>query len=415
MRDHLREPETSPYAGTDPGLREIRPDRRKSGRRSHDAFVVVGVFALTVLSAYVTLNLMIEQYEAQAALLVLPDRETLNRAPAARNGISATDLPRGERDSAIRILASPNLLGQVVDDLGVGAFREHPKAPQTPFEKVNDFGRAAIRAVTERGRDALVRLNLRKRLGERDQAVAMLLGRLDVQAETGSDIITLRLRMADPDVAVRVEEIAIQRYLAGRTNLPGTTPIVGDEVWSAHDAIEQPEDGHDESGRTPGASELNAGRQELFEELQARRVRLAGLHTSMAAELQQIAELERTLQTPGGAEADVGGVSRNQANAVEDSTGLSDPRDAGTGSALDLTRVAQVRVILPPTASLEPVSPPKLLVMALALIAGLALSVGLALFFRWTRDAVGEDGARLEAVTGLRFLGTMDFGSQGDS
>ena len=81
-------------------------------------------------------------------------------------------------------------------------------------------------------------------------------------------------------------------------------------------------------------------------------------------------------------------------------------KDADVESQLDLSRISNVSVAIPPAATLEPVYPRKLLITALSLVVGLLLGVALGIVLEWTSDTV-RDEEDVESLTELVCLGNF--------
>lgn len=86
-------------------------------------WVIIGVFTFTTLAAYASLSLITELYDVRAALLVKLGRENLDAPVTARNGVLSTGIRREELGSEVQFLRSSKLLEEVVDTVGVEAFR----------------------------------------------------------------------------------------------------------------------------------------------------------------------------------------------------------------------------------------------------------------------------------------------------
>jgi uncharacterized protein involved in exopolysaccharide biosynthesis len=82
--------------------------------------------------------------------------------------------------------------------------------------------------------------------------------------------------------------------------------------------------------------------------------------------------------------------------------------EAAAQARLDVGRISNVSVVMPPVASPEPVYPRKLLLMAVALALGVALGLALAIGLEWSSDAV-RDADQIESLTELVCLGSVSF------
>src|SRR5262245_9797558 len=191
MAKHFRRRPEPPADRSEPGFRITLADVRTFLPRY--GWVIAGVFVLTVLSAYAALSLTSELYESRAALLVKLGRENLDPPPTARNMVMSTGVRREELGSEVQILQSPDLLTQVVDEIGVDAFRVRRTPPPDLLGKAKFYVKAGLRFVKGQYREVLVRLDLKKRLTEREQAIALLIDELAVEPQKDSDVIALRL------------------------------------------------------------------------------------------------------------------------------------------------------------------------------------------------------------------------------
>jgi uncharacterized protein involved in exopolysaccharide biosynthesis len=182
-------------------------------------WVIAGVFVFTALSAYTALSLTTELYDVHAALLVKLGRENLDAPVTARNGVLSTGVRREELGSEVQILRSMPLMEQVVDEIGVDAFRVKRTPPPDLLGKAKFYTKAAVRWLKGRYHDGLIALDLKKRLSERDAAIDRLTDELTVEPQKEADVIRLNLRSADSALAVRVQETLIQKYLAHRVEV----------------------------------------------------------------------------------------------------------------------------------------------------------------------------------------------------
>ena len=488
-------------------------------------WVIAGVFLFTVLSAYAALSLTSELYDVEAALLVKLGRENLDPPATARNMVMSTGVRREEVGSEVQILRSADLLASVVDTLGVEAFRVTRVPPPSLVGKAKFYVKAAIRWAKGQYQDALIALDLKKRLDEREQAIALLQGQLAAEAEKDSDVISLRLRLADPGLGVRVEDTLIRLYLARRVDVrqnPGVKEFFDRETGSLKQALERAEAARDQwkrqhdlsvpseqkalllrqireleaertralaersalerqltkaeslAGNAPervaatrvetpnpvlqmlrerltkieadqarllttyktGAapvvaaeeeatrlrqliasqettqvgsltSEINPLRQQLQQAASENAVTLEGLSARVAMQADQLQTLERQLRDIDVSDATLASLERDRTIAEQSYLAAERRRqDADIERALDLSRITNVSVATPPAASLEPVYPRKLLIMAVALALGLLLGIATALLLEWMNDAI-EDTESLEADTQLVCLGSF--------
>jgi uncharacterized protein involved in exopolysaccharide biosynthesis len=495
-------------------------------------WIIAGVFLLTVVGAYAALNLISEQYEARAALLVKVGRENLDAPASARNSVFSTGLRREELSSEVQILTSVDLLTKVVDEIGPEAFKPKRVVPESIFGKAKYYTKAAIRFVRDQYKEVLYALDLKKRLNDRDSAIALLTDDLIVEPAKDSDVIRMRLRMADPTLATRIQDAVIQKYLSRRIQVrqqPGLREFLDQEASALGQTLTEAEQARNQlkttsvlsvpteqkalllrqirevtaqrslaqseaetlarqiamatrmAGETsetintakvetanqsrqilrervtkleadkahlltkyqPSAetvrnldteieglrallasqgptevgsttSQLNPLRQQLLERIQADQVRLEGLRAATAAQTTQIANYERELLRIERGDAQLTVIERGRQVAEEQYLAMLKRRqDADFAAQLDLNRISNVSVVTPPHATLEPVYPRKMLIMAMALAVGLLLGVAVSLLREWAHDDI-RDAISLEAVTKLPVLGVVRFGDERD-
>lgn len=188
-------------------------------------FVILGIFLLTVAGSYAVLSLLTELYEAEASLLVKIGRENLDPSAASRNLPLTSGVRREDLPSEIAILRAPELMAKVVDSIGLEAFRPKVAAPSGFIGHVKYYVKQTSRGVKKQYQEFLYALDLKKRLDERQTAIQGMLDSLVAEPVKDSDVISIRLRCADPVLAQRVEKRLIQEYMALRTEVRGAPGV----------------------------------------------------------------------------------------------------------------------------------------------------------------------------------------------
>jgi uncharacterized protein involved in exopolysaccharide biosynthesis len=207
-------------------------------------WVVAAVFACTTVAAYASLSLVTELYDVRSSLLVKLGRENLDPPVTARNGVLSTGVRREELGSEIAILRSNQLLGEVVDELGVEAFKVKRVPPADLLGRAKFYTKAALRWTRDRYQDGLIALDLKKRLNDREAALDMLASTLVIEAQKDSDVIVISQRIADPQLGVTIQEALIQKYLTHRVDVRRTSGVkefFQTEVGDLRTALEQAE------------------------------------------------------------------------------------------------------------------------------------------------------------------------------
>jgi uncharacterized protein involved in exopolysaccharide biosynthesis len=172
------------------------------------------VLALTAMSTYVGMQLVTEQYESVARLLVRLGREnTQVPMTVEKGGVLSTGVRKEEINSEVQLLQSRDLIETTIDEIGTAAFQFRPSAPHTLLENVKYQAKRLARSVREGVHELLVLVNLRRRLSDREKAIVLIESSLKVEREKDSDVISARLRLPDPDLAVRFLDRLVANYL----------------------------------------------------------------------------------------------------------------------------------------------------------------------------------------------------------
>lgn len=493
------------------------------GRRK---WLIGGVVLGTFLTAYVAVRFVLpEVYETKASVLVRVGREN-TEAPASvqKGGFVSSGVRREEINSEIQLLSAPALITAAVDQLGIGAFRREPAPPGHGWRLVVDYLRAAVRSARSGVEAVLTSTGLMKRLTDREKVVVGLQQALKVDMELESQVIILKLRSEDPDLAMRVLHTLLQLYfdrhlevwrsLDAREFFDTQVAIHRQQVseleaareeikarWNLVSVVEQRSlilrqlDGvksEIEAGAAKKAA-LQAQEQAMRARLDAlpeqlrqsesispnpvarfRRERLAMLEQERARRLtvfapesqpmksidREIVELNELLAREAPTEGsltyqanplkasftqgieqvrvEIAGLESSRRELIKRAASLEARlREINTGERqlrerdrqyqmaeesyltyakrgeegrisdeFDRRRVANVTLLSPPVAPIEPVSPRKLLIMGLSLPVGLLLGVALALFMEYVGQVVRtpRDLARIE---GVAYLGTV--------
>jgi uncharacterized protein involved in exopolysaccharide biosynthesis len=456
-------------------------------------------------------------------------RENLDPPAVSRNLPLTAGLRHEEVMSEIEILKAPDLIASAVDDIGIDVFKPRPIRATTFTGKVKATVKQVARAFKEQYHEALIALDLQKRLDDRQKAIAGLAESLTVEPVKDSDVISVRLRMSDPTLARVVEDKLIKIYLARRIEVrrtPGVQEflealvrerqrkLVSAEVqkdeWkrksgitslpeqeslllkqfrelSASEAntagemsalakqietsqqllVSTPEYQHSVEQQTPNPAkqsveeklialklqrsqglqkytpesgviialdqsirrlnellrqekpmqvgsltlQINPNRMAVEQKLHQDTVRLEGLRAMHKKQQDDLIGLSAELVTLNSAEAKWTDIERNRRVAEEDyNTAAKRKFDSDISSQLDKDRVSNVSLAHGPSASVEPVYPRKLLVMAISFAVSITLGVGLALLLNYFDDRViGPD--QVEVATQIPHLGTLH-GSQ---
>jgi uncharacterized protein involved in exopolysaccharide biosynthesis len=161
-------------------------------------------------------------------------------------------------------------------------------------------------------------------------------------------------------------------------------------------------------------SEANPLRQNFIQSIEQFDVKIAGVQASVV-ELSSIADrVASQLQKLDAGEAELHIVERELKIAEENYVAFTRRgEEALIDEALDQSRITNISVLRSPSSSIEPVYPPKLLVMGLSLPLGLVLGIGFVLISEYFGDRISTS-RDVESIEGLHYLGSFRFASSAE-
>ncbi|MFK8031714.1 MAG: GumC family protein [Gammaproteobacteria bacterium] len=182
--------------------------------------LIITVLLSTMITAFVSLQFITWQYEANAKLLVKLGREN-TEVPATvdKGGVFTTGVRKEEINSEIQLISSRPLIEAMVDLLGHERFMFAPETPVGFVQKVKYQLKMAKRWVTTFIGDTLIKLGLQQSFTDREKIIMGVTKRLSVTREKDSDVISLTLRLPDPDLATVSLNTLLELYLDRRIDL----------------------------------------------------------------------------------------------------------------------------------------------------------------------------------------------------
>ena len=179
-------------------------------------FVAVG----TVVCTYVAFQFVGDEYVSTARLLVKLGRENVELpVTVEKGGLLSTGVRKEEINSEIQLIGSRPMIEATVDSLGLAAFKAEPLPPRTWFQRVKAQLRGVVAEVRAQVREAMILLNLRPRLSERDEAVLLVQKALLVERDRESDVIAVSARLGSGELAMRVVDTVVNLYLDRRVEV----------------------------------------------------------------------------------------------------------------------------------------------------------------------------------------------------
>ncbi|MCA9281580.1 MAG: hypothetical protein H6812_04730 [Phycisphaeraceae bacterium] len=187
------------------------------------AAVTVGV----VLSAFAALYYLTEQYQSEARLLVILGRENTEVPLTVEKGdVFTSGVQEEEVNSYVELLKSPMVVGEAVDLVGVDKFSFPLPEPKTFIQKVKHAVKWTSRAAKKEVQNALIALDLKKRLTDREKVVKLVQGALTVEREGSSNVIRVSLRLPSQSLSQETLEQILARYFVHHIELRQSTSIL---------------------------------------------------------------------------------------------------------------------------------------------------------------------------------------------
>lgn len=169
----------------------------------------------TAVTVYVGLLFVSDQYDAESSLLVTIGRENSEVPLTVERGTVFSDgVKKEEVISYISMLTSPPVVSAAIDEVGLDRFKRHPDNPKTLIGKIKSAAKSLVRSAKEGMNEALIRIALRPRLSEREQVRLLIDKNLKAYREKDSSVITLSLRLSDPNLAKDVLTAVEKQFLA---------------------------------------------------------------------------------------------------------------------------------------------------------------------------------------------------------
>jgi uncharacterized protein involved in exopolysaccharide biosynthesis len=211
------------------------------------------------------------------------------------------------------------------------------------------------------------------------------------------------LNPAVHDYMDRLSELQVERVKLAAKYQSGALPLnrLDEQIASIEQKLKI------ESPTMPGSvmEQPNPLKQQFVTNTETNDVALAGMHAQEQALQLPMQEARSRLAALNVGEQKLTDVDR-ELKLVEESylDVAKRNRESTLHAQLDHSRLANVSLISPPSESIEPVAPNKLLIMEVSLPVGLLLGLVLALLLHYMNDTI-HDERDLLAIEGVEFLG----------
>lgn len=417
--------------------------------------IIVLTALATVVAVYVTLLFVPETYEATALLEVTLGRQNTELPAAVQKGsVYPSGVQREEINSDIQILKARESAEEVIEALGINAFRFEPPPPQTLLQRVKYVIRKTKAWAMDNVTRGMIAMGLKKELTEREKIVVLLNGALDATREADSNVIRVSMRLPSRDVAQQALAVVLKSFVDKNPHLKTTStviPILDAEVTADAKELQDLQAERGQIMQQGGLSSVDRQRIELLQrlhkvyyerddkksQLAAAEARLGEL-TTYPIRLSMRDEIDQTNVQISGLRA---GVAQDETNAEAINKTLSvlnsaadrlelvnlrfdaatkrfsldtSHRDAAqVDQALDAGKILNVSVISDVGASPEPVSPNKLRFLGIGAAGGLVLGIVLATLLEWGDDRIrGKD--HIARASRLPYFGEFQLGPIAD-
>ncbi|MDX2267554.1 MAG: GNVR domain-containing protein [Bryobacter sp.] len=183
--------------------------------------LVLATFVLTVLTGWGVLNVFFNDlYESKAVLLVKIGRETSEMPTTLVNG---SLLSQGVRiqdiNSEVQMLSSESLVADAVDKIGPDSYKSLLPTPTSIFGYPKYYLKMTARYFKSLYKEALIGLNLKKRLEWREEVITGVIEAVKVEPVKESDVLVLKVRLPSAELAMRTAQEILAGYLRLRAEV----------------------------------------------------------------------------------------------------------------------------------------------------------------------------------------------------
>lgn len=166
---------------------------------------------------YAGLALTTEQYDISANVLVRLGRENFETPAAVGSGgglYTTTGVRPEEINSEIELLTSRQLIESAVATIGIEAFKYRPPPPPTSLlQAVKYYAKKTVRSCKTEFQNLLIAIDLKKELSEWDKVILDIEDRLVVEREKESDVISVKIRLSDPELGKHLLDALLKNFL----------------------------------------------------------------------------------------------------------------------------------------------------------------------------------------------------------
>ncbi len=174
------------------------------------------VMLVTFLVVFVGVYLWPETYEAHSKILVKVGRENVSQLGFGQDsskqfvtsGVRPEDL-----NTELEILHNWDLVGEVVEKLGIDFLLPKPEIPTSFFKKIKYYSKKGVGKLKDGLYEVLYLFDLKKRLSDKEKVEIALFRSIKPDSVPTSNVINVSFSWIDPEIAKETLQLLIKGYL----------------------------------------------------------------------------------------------------------------------------------------------------------------------------------------------------------
>lgn len=202
---------------------------------------ILSILLATMVAGTVWIGIVRDDlYEVSAKVLVKLGQEQATPPTVLGGPPMVVGYRRADVNSEVDIMQSTEVLGRVVDLLGLDKAAPPRPVPAEPIPRIRHTLKARVQGVKDWFNEALIDLGFRVRLAPRESAIALLQGGLSVRAPRESNIVVVELIVGTREGASVILNTLLDVYQRFRVKLhqdPGAVPFFEAEASSAGERL----------------------------------------------------------------------------------------------------------------------------------------------------------------------------------
>lgn len=205
------------HQGTNPSFRDIVQFLFKYH------FSILLFTITTILVAVVYISVVPEKYEANSKLLVKISQEDIaDSTEIIRTSGMLTTMSTAEIiNSEIELLRGRHIIEAVLDKLDIDSRLVTISAPESFWQKIKYFLKAAVSHLMDLVNKVLLKFGLTQKLSEREQMILTIQNNMHADYIQNSSTINVSFEHASSDLAALIVNLAVQTFIEMRGKVHG--------------------------------------------------------------------------------------------------------------------------------------------------------------------------------------------------